>query len=140
MLPLHETTVRALQAYSDQRSKLYPMPKTPGFFLTDSRNSRLRYADAHKAFSILRRTLGWHTLRPAPRIHDLRHTFAVRKLLEWMRAGKDVDAEMPALSAYLGHAKPESTYWYFSAVPELAHLITGNMERLEGLRAESPVI
>ena len=47
---------------------------------------------------------------------------------------------MPALTTYLGHAKPESTYWYLSAVPELSHLITGNMERLTGLRAGGTVL
>jgi integrase len=62
-------------------------------------------------------------------VHDLRHSFAVRKFLEWIRAGKDVDAEIPALSAYMGHARPSSTYWYLSAIPELVHLVTGHTER-----------
>ena len=51
--------------------------------------------------------------------HDLRHTFAVRTLLSWYRSGADVQAKIPALSTYLGHREPGSTYWYLSAVPEL---------------------
>jgi integrase len=54
-----------------------------------------------------------------PRIHDLRHTFAVRRLLRWYEEGTDLDRKMLALSTYLGHAKVTDTYWYLSAVPEL---------------------
>ncbi|MCA1678927.1 MAG: integrase, partial [Actinobacteria bacterium] len=68
--------------------------------------------------------------RCRPRPHDLRHTFAVRTLLDWHRAGEDVDRRMPLLSTYLGHAHPESTYWYLQAVPELKALISGRLEQL----------
>ena len=54
-----------------------------------------------------------------PRMHDLRHTFAVRTLLGWYHAGEDVAARLPSLSTYLGHREPSSTYWYLSAAPEL---------------------
>ncbi len=57
--------------------------------------------------------------RARPRPHDMRHTFAVRTLLDWYRAGADVDAQLPLLSTYLGHVDPVSTYWYLQAVPEL---------------------
>ncbi len=62
------------------------------------------------------------------------HSFAVRKFLEWIRAGKDVDAEIPALSAYMGHKRPASTYWYLSAVPELLYLVTGHTERFAAMQ------
>lgn len=139
LLPLDPTTVDALKVYSDRRRHRHKEPKSPAFFLTETRGTRLQYQYVNRTFCFLRRMLGWRA-RPLPRIHDLRHGFAVRTLLDWIRAGKDVDVEMPALSAYLGHAKPESTYWYLSAVPELSHLITGNMERLTGLRAGSMVL
>ena len=58
-------------------------------------------------------------MRLRPRPHDLRHTFAVRTLLDWYRAGEDVDPRMPELSTFLGHSDPASTYWYLEAVPEL---------------------
>ena len=139
LLPLDRTTVDALAAYSDRRKHRHKDPKSQAFFLTETRATRLQYQTVSLTFRFLRRMLGWRA-RPLPRIHDLRHGFAVRTLLDWIRAGKDVDVEMPALTAYLGHAKPESTYWYLSAVPELSHLITGNMERLAGVREGSTVL
>ena len=139
LLPLAPTTVDALAAYSERRKHRHKEPKSPAFFLTETRGTRLQYQYVNRAFCFLRGMLGWRA-RPLPRVHDLRHTFAVRTLLDWIRSGKDVDVEMPALTAYLGHAKPESTYWYLSAVPELSHLITGNMERLAGVRAASTVL
>lgn len=53
------------------------------------------------------------------RLHDLRHSFAVQTLLQWYRAGGDVQVKLPLLSTYLGHIDPKSTYWYLSAAPEL---------------------
>ena len=139
LLPLDSTTVDALREYSDRRKHRHKEPKSPAFFLTETRATRLQYQYVNRTFCFLRRMLGWRE-RPLPRTHDLRHTFAVRTLLDWIREGKDVDVEMPALTAYLGHATPDSTYWYLSAVPELSHLITGNMERLAGLRPGSTVL
>jgi integrase len=139
LLPLDPTTVDALKAYSERRKHRHKEPRSPAFFLTETRGTRLQYQYVNRTFCFLRRMLGWRT-RPVPRTHDFRHSFAVRTLLDWIRAGKDVDVEMPALTAYLGHAKPESTYWYLSAVPELSHLITGNMERLADLRAGRTVL
>jgi len=68
-----------------------------------------------------------------PRIHDLRHTFAVRTLLQWYRAGDDVEARLPILSTYLGHRDPRSTYWYLSAAPELLALAARQLERSQEL-------
>ena len=56
------------------------------------------------------------------RFHDLRHTFAVRTLLNWYRTGKDPATEMIKLTTYMGHVKPAHTYWYIEAVPELLDL------------------
>ncbi|HYX57516.1 MAG TPA: hypothetical protein VE888_00750, partial [Streptosporangiaceae bacterium] len=65
-------------------------------------------------FAQLTTALGLRTADRRPRIHDLRHSFAVRQLLDWHRAGDDVRARMPVLSAYLGHVSPAGTYWYYS--------------------------
>jgi integrase len=70
-----------------------------------------------------------------PRPHDVRHTFAVTTLLTWYRAGEDVGAHLPALSAYLGHVEPKDTYWYLSAVPELLALASA---RAAGRRKNRP--
>jgi integrase len=63
-----------------------------------------------------------------PRLHDLRHTFALRTLLNWYRSGVDVERRLPELATYLGHVHVSDTYWYLSASPELLRLA---MQRLE---------
>ena len=70
----------------------------------------------------LRPAQRYHRHGRGPRVHDLRHTFAVRTMLDWYRDGKDADREMIRLTTYLGHAGPASTYWYVEAVPELLEL------------------
>jgi integrase len=65
-------------------------------------------------------------------LHDLRHTFAVQTLLRWHREGLDVNAWLPRLSTYLGHANPSSTYWYLTASPELMALVGRKLERALG--------
>ena len=68
-----------------------------------------------------------------PRIHDLRHGFAVRTLLGWYRAGLDVEALLPRLSTYLGHRDPRFTYHYLSATPELLGLAVARLEATEAV-------
>ena len=60
------------------------------------------------------------------------NSFAVATLLDWYRAGADVDAQLPALSAYMGHAGPSSTYWYLSAAPELLAVAAGRLGQTLG--------
>ena len=69
-----------------------------------------------------------------PRIHDLRHTFAVRTIMDWYRRGLDPDREMLKLSTYLGHTNPDHTYWYIEAIPELLQLASERAERNLGGR------
>ena len=64
-----------------------------------------------------------------PRIHDLRHTFAVRTMIDWYQRDLDPDREMLKLSTYLGHERPELTYWYIEAIPELLRLACERAER-----------
>jgi integrase len=71
---------------------------------------------------------------PPPRVHDLRHSFAVATLLDWYRDGADIDARMPLLSAYLGHVSPVSTYWYLQATPELLAVAARRLEQHNGAR------
>jgi integrase len=128
-IPVHTTTLNALRDYQARRDARHPIPRSPAFFLTERLGTRLAYGYLESTFRMLRADLGW-TRRPLPRVHDMRHTFAVNKLLEWIRAGNDVDAEMPALSAYLGHVRPSGTYWYLSAVPELMQQIATGLEKM----------
>jgi integrase/recombinase XerD len=62
--------------------------------------------------------------RGFPRLHDLRHRFAIRTLVDWYRAGLMVDPLLPLLATYLGHVHVHDTYWYLEAVPELLQLAT----------------
>ena len=73
-------------------------------------------------FGKLTRKLGlWSADKGArhPSLHFFRHSFAIRRLRAWHEAGKDVQALLPTLSVYLGHVRPEDTYWYLTATPDL---------------------
>jgi integrase len=119
LVPLHTSTMQALSDHSRLRDELQPQPKEQSFFVSLTRN-RLSYAVVCQTFRKLVNNAGVGTDAPdAPRLHDLRHTFAVRTLLGWYRTGEDVQARIPSLSTYLGHREPASTYWYLSAAPEL---------------------
>jgi integrase len=133
-LPLHPSTAEALDAYARRRDRLCPAPNAPSFFLS-TRGTRPIYDCVRETFIPLRHIAGLEpTARPAPRIHDLRHSFAVRTLLDWHRAGIDVAARLPLLSAWLGHRHPASTYYYLQAAPELLALAA---QRLPDLPARS---
>ena len=114
-LPLHRSTVAALSEYVQVRDELCRRPKEPSFFVS-IRGTRLLDETVHEAFQQLLHPLCL-TAQPGtggPRIHALRHTFAVATLREWYRSGADMTGKLPVLSAYLGHADPVSTYWYYS--------------------------
>ena len=130
-VPLHPTTARALRTYARQRDRHGPHPSSPAFFL-NTRGGRLANGEFNHRFAKLIREVGLEGAgeRARPRPHDLRHTMAVRTLLDWIQAGEDVDQRMPELSTFLGHVQPESTYWYLQAVPELMALISARLERL----------
>lgn len=117
-VPLHSSTVEALRTYSARRDVSVRTGRKSDAFFLSRRGTALTYQRVTKTFRDLRARLKWRR-RPLPRLHDLRHTFAVQNLLRWCEAGADVDAKIISLTAYLGHVNVSSTYWYFSAVPEL---------------------
>lgn len=122
LVPLHPSTTGSLAAYAALRDELQPRPKDLSFFVSLT-SRRLCYAVVSTTFRQLVDTAGIGADAPsAPRLHDLRHTFAVHTLLGWYRDEEDVQARIPALSTYLGHREPASTYWYLSAAPELLAL------------------
>jgi integrase/recombinase XerD len=132
-VPLALSTVGRLRAYGAERTRL--LGPTPGpFFLIESGKrptdccARYNFAAVSQALG-LRQAQQYHKHGRGPRIHDLRHTFAVRTIIGWYRKGLDPDREMIKLSTYLGHAKPELTYWYIEAVPELLQLASRRAER-----------
>lgn len=136
LVPLHETTVRALHDYAEQRDRKWVRPKASSFFVS-VRGRRLIYNNVHRTFlELLQRSgLAAHAAPCRPRIHDLRHSFAVKTIVGWYRAGVDVEPRMPRLSTYLGHVCPSNTYWYLSATPELLGHASARLERHWGERA-----
>jgi integrase len=138
LVPLHPTTVQALIRYGARRDACRGAQRSEFFFHTD-RTPTLERAAVEKTFSRLRDRLGWTTHGRArrPRIHDLRHTFAVRRLLRWYEEGVEVNQKILALATYLGHAKVTDTYWYLSAVPELMAVIAQRFEHFAQPQQES---
>jgi integrase len=138
LVPLHPTATQALTRYAAYRDACRDAPRAGCFFRTD-RAPALTRAAVEKTFSRLRHRLGWTAQGRArrPRIHDLRHTFAVRRLLRWYEDGAEVDRKILALATYLGHAKATDTYWYLSAVPELMAITSQRFERFARRNEES---
>src|SRR2546425_7821895 len=127
-LPLLASTVEALASYAETRDRWQPRPMSSTFLVSSAGNPVI-YADFGATFRTLLHSTGVGIGSSVhPRIHDLRHTFAVHTLVTWYRAGEDVGALLPRLSTYLGHRTPSSTYWYLSADPELLALAAGRLE------------
>jgi integrase/recombinase XerD len=129
-VPLHRSSVQVLARYQRDRDRLVPRPrKSPSLFVSTV-GARLIYQNVHETFLKLVYAAGLGERDPRrPRLHDLRHTFAVRTVLAWHRAGEDVEAKLPTLSTYLGHIGPSSTYWYLTAIPALLESATARLER-----------
>jgi site-specific recombinase XerD len=128
-VPLHHSTTEALGEYTRLRDHHWPKPKTRAFFLSTKGRALTRQAVWGTFPELIRRAgLEGRGERVRPRPHDLRHTFAVRTLLDWHHAGVDIDARLPLLSAYLGHVGPESSYWYLQSVPELLALVARDLD------------
>lgn len=120
IIPLHDSTVKALRRYAEDRDRC-PRRQAGAFFFTGDRGAKLTHPNARRTFLNGTRLAGLRQPgeRSGPRIHDLRHTFAVRTLTAWYAAGEDVERRLPELTTYLGHTHSEDTYWYLSACPEL---------------------
>jgi len=132
---LHDSAMRALKDYGRLRDRLYPSPKCDAFLIS-TRGTRLRKSCIHHMFARLAEAAGLTPRAPGcrPTLHGLRHSFAVRALIEWHRDGLDAQARLPLLSTYLGHVNPASTYWYLTAAPELLALVADRLDPvLEGL-------
>ena len=131
-VPIDESTRKALARYSKDRRRLCPCPHTDAFFVSE-RGRRLGPHAARRAFAMVASAVGLRVsagrrIGRGPRLQDMRHTFATRRLLEWYRAGLDVERELPKLATYLGHVAVASTYWYIEAIPELLQLATDRLE------------
>jgi integrase len=127
---VHPTTADALKNYAETRDRLFRASLTPAFFISE-RGSRITDCMARYTFAKLSQQLGLRLSAKGhgrgPRLHDMRHRFAARTLINWYRDGVDVERELPKLATYLGHVHVNDTYWYLEAVPELLQLVTDRL-------------
>jgi integrase len=129
LVPLHPTTTAALRSYLRLRDRLHPHPGTTAMFISPA-GTRLLYCNVHATWKLVVARAGLQARSAAcrPRIHDLRHSFAVGSLLDAYSSGQDGQARLALLSTYLGHVDPAATYWYLSAAPELLALAGQRLE------------
>lgn len=134
-LPLHPTVAAGLAGYLTTRAALLPAANCPAL-LINTHGTRLGKGSVHPTFRAVadRAALTVASSASRPRLHDLRHTFAVNTMLEAYRSGADPAETLPLLATWLGHAEPSDTYWYLTGTAELMAAAT---ERLERTRADS---
>jgi len=140
-VPLHPTVTQALRRYQHKRDALWGTNAQLTFFVGGN-GLAMRDHTVRCAFRRLCRRLGWHRGNgelPEPRIHDLRHSFACRRLLEWYRQGENVHHRIASLATYLGHGKVSSTYWYLTGTPELLRIMARRFENFAAPRARRSV-
>ena len=131
-VPVHRSTRQALADYARRRDQVLPQGAHGAFFLSE-RGKRVYHSMAEWTFARISCTIGLRAPAPrgltgsGPRLHDLRHRFAAKRLIEWYRSGAEVECELPKLAAYLGHVHVRHTYWYIEAVPELLQLATDRL-------------
>lgn len=134
---LSGTATEALGQYVEKRQQVGP--GEPGTPLFPDRRGRLGYSAVYAAFQRLLRQCGIpHHRDTGPRIHDLRHTFAVHRLVAWYRDGRDVNARLPWLATYLGHVDIRSTQVYLHATAELLEQVDERFHRHYLQRVKSP--
>jgi integrase/recombinase XerD len=119
-VPLAPSTVAALHGYLARRDELLPRPSSAALFVSCA-GTRLRHGNLHTVFARLlqQAAVPARPGSPRPRLGTLRHTFAIQTLRDWHLAGEEIGPRLPALSTYLGHASPESTYWYLTGAAPL---------------------
>lgn len=131
LVPLHASTRHVLADYLARRARYWATRPVSSYVFVSNRGNRLDVGAIHRTFYALSRQIGLRGVSDShgPRLHDLRHRFAVTTLLRWYRAGEDAERRLPILSTYLGHVHVSDTYWYLSAWPELMHAAMSRLER-----------
>jgi len=119
LVPVHATTLEAIDAYRVERDRILPVRRDANVLVSNA-GTAVFYTQVGFEFRRMLDASGvGASARRRPRLHDFRHTFAVRTLTDWYAHGDDVASRLPVLSTYLGHRDPRSTYWYLTATPEL---------------------
>jgi len=133
LIPVADSVTRRLRTYAAERDRLLGL--TPKSFFITCGGDRLGDCSARYNFALVCQQVGLRSPQKygrhgrGPRIHDLRHSFAARTIVDWYRTGKDPSREMIKLTTYLGHTSPENTFWYIEAVPELLELASHRVEQ-----------
>ena len=131
LVPLHPRTTAALRSYATERDRLWPARTSRAFFVSGA-GTRLGRSDVAKTLRRITTAMGLRTDTVHPTAHQLRHSFAVRTLIDWHRSGVRADEHIATLSTYLGHVSPADTYWYLSASPELMGLAADRLDAYFG--------
>lgn len=140
LVPLHSTAVTALRDYADALQRLTATSGSDQFFVSDQ-GQPLPYSTVRNVFRRLCNALQIVGTGPRrPRLHDLRHAFACRRVEQWYAAGINLDGAVAALSVYLGHAKVSDTYWYLTATPELLARAAARFEALAPASREDVIL
>jgi integrase/recombinase XerD len=131
LIPIHASTRRVLADYLARRDRRWAARPVSSYVFLSNWGNQLDGGEIHRTFYALSRQIGLRGRSDShgPRLHDMRHRFAVMTLLRWYRSGKDVERKLPYLSAYLGHVHVSDTYWYLSAWPELMREAMSRLER-----------
>lgn len=132
-LPLNPSVVDAVGCYLHRSDRPCRASGEPALLVSGA-GTRLLITNVQSTFRMLRDRAA---IKPRsrscqPRIHDLRHTFAVRTILDGYRQNADIGPRLALLSTYLGHVDPAKTYWYLEAAPELMQHAGERLERYLG--------
>ncbi len=136
LVPITSCTAERLEAYQKLRDRVWGVTTEQALFRSWKWGQRLAHGVVEDNFAWVCMKTGVRAKRQdklsgtGPRLHDLRHTFATRTIIDWLRTGRHIDRELYKLSIFLGHKNLGCTYWYVEAVPEVMVLI---MQRAEGL-------
>jgi integrase/recombinase XerD len=128
LVPLHATSVAVLANYQRHRDQ-FLSGRTVSHWFINKQGARLHYDSVNDVFHRLTAALPEQSGRRRPRLHDLRHHFAIATVVRWYREGQDVERRLPVLSAFLGHVEVQDTYWYLSACTELLDAAKDRLER-----------
>jgi integrase/recombinase XerD len=130
LVPLHPTTAEIIRHYAAERRR-FGGNGSADFFFVSEKGTQLNYRTVARTFVTLARQTGIRAPQGerGASLHDLRHTFAVNRIIAWYQQRVDVQSRLPELSVYMGHVIPEHTYWYLTATPELLSLAAERFER-----------
>jgi len=134
LVPLHPSTLRQLRDYLKRRDRFFagrPWRQPANRVFVSTQGTALTGPEIGDDFRMLTRRIGLRAIGAShgPRIHDLRHRFAVATLVRWYRTGKDVAPLLPVLSTYLGHVFITGTYWYLTCTAELTEAAAKRLDQ-----------